>query len=176
MRVRAIIFFVLLLPMAGVSFAGSFTKPGWYRLEVFPALEIVSGPFANEKACRARIPADEDHVRRCVRLRKAGDEVDRAIDIFGDIVKAEPRNTQAMNLRGMLFQRKGQMDAAIAEFTKAIEANPDDYWGFVFRGDAYKKMGKRELAIADYREALARNPGDAALVQALRDKIKTLGG
>jgi tetratricopeptide (TPR) repeat protein len=165
----------LLFVSAASAPAGDFTRAGWYRLEVFPSLDIVSGPFASKKACLKTIPADEDHVHRCVSLSKRGDEIDRAIDIFGEALKENPGDASSMNYRGLLFERKGDTASAIREFTAAAKAVPDDYWAFIFRADVYAKTGQRELAIADYREALARNPGDERLVAILKDKLKALG-
>jgi tetratricopeptide (TPR) repeat protein len=154
--------------------AAEFTRAGWYRLEVLPSLSIDSERFASESACLASIAKGEDRVVRCVRLAKKGDEIDRAIDIFGAALKDNPGDASAMNYRGLLFEKKGDNASAIREFTAAIKAAPDDYWGFVFRADVRAKTGQKALAIADYREALARNPGDAGLVKILKEKVAAL--
>lgn len=172
---RALIVSVLLLTIAP-ALGAAFTRAGWYRLEVLPSLEIDSGHFESEAACRASIAKDEDRVVRCVRLLKKGDEIDRAIEIFGESLKENLRDASAMNYRGLLFEKKGDTASAVREFTAAIAAAPDDYWAFVFRGDIYAKTGQAALAIADYREALARNPGDEGLVKILKDKLAALGG
>lgn len=164
----------LLLIVAQPAFAAEFTRAGWYRLEVLPSLAIDSEQFASEQACTKSIAKNEDRVVRCVQLSKKGDEIDRAIDIFGATLKENPRDASAMNYRGLLFERKGDTASAIREFTAAIKAAPDDYWGFVFRADVYAKTGQSALAIADYREALARNPGNEGLVKILKDKLAAL--
>jgi tetratricopeptide (TPR) repeat protein len=157
------------------AFGAAFTQAGWYRIEVYPSLEILAGPLASEAACLKTISPKEDDVHRCVKLTKAGDEVDRAIEYFGDEAKTNPRNSTAMCLRGLLFQRKRDMEAARTEFERAMKANPDDFWPYVFRADLYNEMGKAELAIADYRQVLERNPGDASLVATLEEKLRKLG-
>ena len=167
---------VFALLWAATAQAGAFSTAGWYVLEVTPALEIVSGPYTNEKACTKGRPANDDRGLHCVELAKAGDEVDRAIDIFGEMVKQDPHHADAMNIRGLLYQRKGDMAAAQREFENAMKASPDDYWPYVFRGDLFNAMGKRELAIADYEQVLARNPGDQTLVDVMKDKIRELKG
>ena len=174
---RRLALVALLLVCAETAAAeATWTRAGWYRIEIFPALVIQSGPFSSAKACGATLPkGDENGVVRCAHLRKAGDEIDVALAFFADAIKANPRDAAAMNYRGLLFARRGQYDKAIAEHTAAIEANPDDYWGFVFRGNAYQKLGRKKEAEADFREALARNPGDEQTVAKLKESLKALG-
>ena len=82
----------LLLIAAQPAFAAAFTRAGWYRLEVLPSLAIDSQRFASEQICTQSIAKDEDRVVRCVHLAKKGDEIDRAIDIFGATLKENPRD------------------------------------------------------------------------------------
>ena len=167
---------ILVVALAGpVHAETSWTRSGWYRIEIFPALKLLGGPFVTAKACRKTLPKVEDDVVRCARLAKAGDEIDVALAFFEQAIKKNPRNASAMNYRGLLFSRRGETDKAIAEHTKAIEANPDDYWAFVFRGKIYQQLGKRRQAEADLREALARNPGDEQTVARLKAGLRELG-
>lgn len=167
---------ILVVALAGpVQAETSWTRPGWYRIEIFPALKLLGGPFATAKACRKTLPKVEDDVVRCARLAKAGDEIDVALAFFEQAIKENPRNASAMNYRGLLFARRGETDKAIAEHTKAIEANPDDYWAFVFRGKIYQQLGKRKEAEADFREALARNPGDTSTVEMIKNALREVG-
>jgi tetratricopeptide (TPR) repeat protein len=153
----------------------AWTRPGWYRIEIFPALRLLGGPFISAKACRKTLPKVEDDVVRCARLAKAGGEIDVALAFFEQAIKENPRDASAMNYRGLLFARRGETDKAIAEHTRAIKADPDDYWGFVFRGAAYQKLGKKKEAEADFREALARHPGDEQTVARLKAALRELG-
>lgn len=169
-------FGVVLLASAWTASAETaWTRAGWYRIEIFPSLLLLAGPFASEKACAATLPKVEDDVVRCGRLRKAGDEIDVALDFFAGEIKANPNDAAAMNHRGLLFARRGEYEKAIDEHTAAIKAAPDDYWGFVFRGVAYQKMGRKKEAEADFREALGRNPGDEQTVARLKASLKELG-
>lgn len=173
---RRFAFMALLLVCAGPATADTaWTRAGWYRIEIFPALAIQGGPFASAKACAKTLPKVEDDVVKCAHLKKAGDEIDVALAFFADEIKANPRDAAAMNYRGLLFARRGEYDKAIAEHTAAIKAAPDDYWGFVFRGTVYQKMGRKTEAEADFREALARNPGDEQTVAKLKAALKELG-
>jgi tetratricopeptide (TPR) repeat protein len=167
----------MLLVSAGAATAApvNWTEAGWYRLEIFPELALQAGPFASEKACAKTLAPDEQDVVQCARLKKAGDEIDVALDFFARAIKQNPRDATAMNYRGLLFARRGETDKAIAEHSAAIKADPDDYWGFVFRGTVYQKTGKAKEAEADYREALGRHPGDAGLVARLQAELRALG-
>ena len=170
-------FIALLLVCAGSAVAATaWTRAGWYRIEIFPALAIQAGPFVSAKACGKTLPkADDNGVVRCGRLKKAGDEVDVALAFFAVAIKENPRDAAAMNYRGLLFARRGEYDKAIAEHTAAIKAAPDDYWGFVFRGNVYQKLGRKKEAEADFREALGRHPGDEQTVAKLEAQLRELG-
>jgi tetratricopeptide (TPR) repeat protein len=166
---------IALVSTAAAAADGTWTRAGWYRIEIFPALRILAGPFAGPKSCAKTLPKVEDDIVRCARLAKAGAEIDVALAFFADAIKANPRDAAAMNYRGLLFARRGEHDKAIAEHTAAIKAAPDDYWAFVFRGKMYAKLGKKKEAEADFREALGRHPGDAATVTSLEQDLRALG-
>jgi tetratricopeptide (TPR) repeat protein len=164
-----------LLLAAPAAADATWTRAGWYRVEIFPSLRILAGPFAGPKSCAKTLPKVEDDIVRCARLAKAGAEIDVALAFFAEAIKANPRDATSMNYRGLLFARRGESDKAIAEHTAAIKANPDDYWAFVFRGKVYAKLGRKAEAEADFREALARNPGNAETVAMLHDELEALG-
>lgn len=169
--------------LAGLLFAASaaaaadaaWTRAGWYRIEIFPSLRLLAGPFAGPKSCAKTLPKVEDDVVRCAKLRRAGDEIDVALAFFATEIKENPRDAAAMNYRGLLFARRGEHDKAIAEHTAAIKAAPDDYWAFVFRAKVYATLGRKTEAEADLREALGRNPGDARTVAMLQQDLRALG-
>ena len=164
-----------LMLAASAAADATWKRPGWYRVEIFPSLRILAGPFAGPKSCRKTLPKVEDDVVRCAKLAKAGAEIDVALAFFADAIKANPRDATSMNYRGLLFARRGESDKAIAEHTAAIKANPDDYWAFVFRGKVYAKTGRKKEAEADFREALGRNPGNEATVAMIKDELRALG-
>ena len=174
--IRRFLVVVVFLACGGAAAADAvWTRAGWYRVEIFPALRLQAGPFAGQKACAKTLPKVEDDVVRCAKLAKAGDEIDVALAFFAAAIKANPRDASAMNHRGLLFARRSQNDKAIVEHTAAIEANPDDYWAFVFRGKIYAKLGRKAEAEADFREALGRHPGDLRTVAMIEDELKALG-
>ncbi|MEQ1867853.1 MAG: tetratricopeptide repeat protein [Alphaproteobacteria bacterium] len=173
---RRLAVFALLLVCAGPAAAdAAWTRAGWYRIEIFPALRLLEGPFAGEAACGKTLSESEQDVVQCAHLKKAGAEVDVALDFFAGAIKENPRDATAMNYRGLLFARREQYDRAIAEHTAAIKADPDDHWAFVFRGTVYEKMGRKDEAAEDYRSALGRNPGEAQLVSRLKAALTELG-
>ena len=167
----------LLLVCAAPALAGvTWTKKGWYRIEILPALRLAEGPFAAVNACRKTLPLPQDEVVvTCAQLRKAGDEVDVALDFFASAIRANPRDAVAMNHRGLLYAQRGVYDRAIDEHTAAIKAAPSDIWGYVFRGTLYQKIGQKKEAAADFRAALALNPRDQKLVAKLKAMLSELG-
>ncbi len=173
---RSLAFFALFAVCAAPAVGETiWTKDGWYRVGIFPALSLQGGPFVTEEICAKTLPKVEDGVVRCAHLTKAGEEVDVALAFFADAIKENPRDATAMNYRGILFARRGENDKAIAEHTAAIKADPDDYWAFVFRGEVYRKLGKKTEAEADFRSALGRNPGDTQTVARLKAALTALG-
>jgi Tfp pilus assembly protein PilF len=166
----------LLLVCAGPAAAdATWTRAGWYRIEILPALKLLEGPLAGRKACLKTLGEPKDSVVTCARLTKQGAEVDVALAFFADAIKADPKDAKAMNHRGLLFAQRGQYDRAIDEHTAAIKAAPDDLWAFVFRGTLYQKIGMEKEAEADFRSALALNPADRRLVEKLKATLREMG-
>lgn len=163
------------LMLAASAADAAWKRPGWYRVEIFPSLRILAGPFAGPKSCKKTLPKVEDDVVRCARLAKAGAEIDVALAFFADAIKENPRDATSMNYRGLLFARRDEYDKAIAEHNAAMKANPDDFWAFVFRGKVYAKQGKKKEAEADFRSALAYNPGNEQTVATINAELRALG-
>jgi tetratricopeptide (TPR) repeat protein len=173
-RIAIIALLLALVPWASAADA-TWKRPGWYRVEIFPSLRILAGPFAGPKSCKKTLPKVEDDIVRCARLAKAGAEIDVALAHFADAIKENPRDATAMNYRGLLYARRGEYDNAIAEHNAAMKANPDDFWAFVFRGKVYAKLGKKKEAEADFRRALAYNPGNEETIATINAELRALG-
>ncbi len=175
MRLFAVV--ALLFVCAGSALGdATWTRAGWYRIELLPALKLLEGPFASGKACGKTLPLPQDKtVATCARVRKQGAEVDVALDFFAAAIKENPRDIIAMNHRGLLFAQRGIYDRAIAEHTAAIEASPDDIWAYRFRGTVYLKIGMKKEAEADFRAALSKNPSDLRTVRELKATLRAMG-
>ncbi len=95
---------------------------------------------------------------------KKGDVIafDQAASYFSDVIRREPSNAWAYNLRGLVRERQGELDAAIEDFAQAIRHDAQLAAAYNNRGIAYDRRGDPKRAIADYNEAIRLDPGYAA--------------
>lgn len=89
-------------------------------------------------------------------------ESDAEIDLaFADAEKAialNPRNTTALNVRGIVKSLKNDEQGAIADYTRAIEIDPKAYKAYLNRAIGRTKLRDTEGAIADYTKAIQIEP------------------
>jgi tetratricopeptide (TPR) repeat protein len=75
------------------------------------------------------------------------------------VLDREPRNEQALDLRGLVHFHAGEWESAIADFTREMEVNPqlgrarlaDTHCN---RGMVHQREERTDLAIADYEKAI----------------------
>ena len=67
----------------------------------------------------------------------------------------------ALNNRGELYRRKGDLDHAIADFDTAIKIDSGFVNALLNRGGSYLQKGEYEPAIGDYSKIIALNPRTA---------------
>ncbi|HAV10241.1 MAG TPA: hypothetical protein DCX22_01295 [Dehalococcoidia bacterium] len=86
---------------------------------------------------------------------------DNAIAEYGEVLKINPKNTEALVNRGSSYTEKGEYDLAIADCTQAIEIDPENviaYYNrsiaYLRRGDLYKAQGNDAQAKADWELAI----------------------
>lgn len=82
----------------------------------------------------------------------------QAEQIYRDILKAQPRNADALNLLGVISCLSGRPDVAADLIAQAIEANPTQAGFYCNLGNAFNQQGKLDKAIAAYRRALQADP------------------
>lgn len=90
---------------------------------------------------------------RAVREHRAGNlaEADR---LYGSVLKKNPKDAEALNLRGVLAAQANRLDAGIDYISRALQLdgrNPVFHYNLAL---AYQAAGNRESAIASYRRAL----------------------
>ncbi|MBN2018922.1 MAG: tetratricopeptide repeat protein [Sedimentisphaerales bacterium] len=79
-----------------------------------------------------------------------------------ELIKKHPNDSDAYNLRGNYYSKKGDYDIAISDYTRAIVINPknaDIY--HCNRGLAYSHQGEYSEAISDFCRAIEIHPKDA---------------
>jgi serine/threonine protein kinase len=98
-------------------------------------------------------------------------EYEKALLIFNEIIRLDPKNSRAFFGRGDVFRLSGRYDPAIADYTVAIELESGRGEYYSARGDCWKNKNELKRAVTDYDCAIARQevPWAAAFVE--RGKI-----
>lgn len=86
---------------------------------------------------------------------------DKAISLFTEDIRLQPRNGAAYDNRGFAYLQKGDLDRAIADFTMPIHMRPDYPHPYSNRAHAYEKKGDYSRAIEDYTRAIQLDPNRA---------------
>ncbi len=90
------------------------------------------------------------------------DDIDGAIEAFGQAVLADPTRVGSFFSRGYQWTRKGDYRRAISDYSEAIRLNPRHALALIRRADAYERLGQFEQSLADYQAAQALFPNTAA--------------
>jgi tetratricopeptide (TPR) repeat protein len=81
-----------------------------------------------------------------------------AVAHFTALLRTNPTNTVALNLRGTAYQEKREFDPAIKDFCEAIRLQPNDSTAYYNRGNAYSAKGELDRAVDDYTQAIKIEP------------------
>ena len=87
--------------------------------------------------------------------------LDQAIDYFSKQIRANPRDTFALVMRGIVLSDSSEFDKAIADFSEAIRVDPKFVIAFIGRGSAWGAKAEFDKAIADATAAIALDRGDS---------------
>lgn len=77
---------------------------------------------------------------------------------LSEVIKTNPRDANALNLRGAAFGQIGEYERAQADFNAAIAASPQYYQAYANRALVYLRANWPEQALADYNQALSIEP------------------
>ena len=77
---------------------------------------------------------------------------------LNEVVRANPSDVNALNMRGTAFAKSRQYKLALADLSAAIDIDPAYYQAYANRALVYIQMHRFDLAKADYEEALRLNP------------------
>src|SRR5271166_6298499 len=83
---------------------------------------------------------------------------DQAIDFYTQEIAANPGNSAAWNLRGLIWNEKKDFDKAIADYNEAIRLDPTYAPAYNNRGNAWDDKKDYDKAIADFNEAIRLDP------------------
>lgn len=92
-------------------------------------------------------------LRRALDLHQAS-QLGDAERLYDQIIDTDPRNPDALHLRGVLAQHLGQSDVAEGFIRRALSVNPRFADAYYNLGIALEGQGKLEDAAAAYRESI----------------------
>jgi TonB family protein len=70
-----------------------------------------------------------------------------------EAVRLDPKNADALALRGSLYFKKDDFENALKDYTQAIRLEPDHENYYTMRAEVYRKLGKQSEAEADELKA-----------------------
>jgi len=104
----------------------------------------------------SRVWADVAHFRRWTGdLAAAVEAADRAVAL-------DPRNVEALTLRGELTRSQYGLAGAIPWFDRALEIDPDNVTALLERARTLGELGRMRDMLADSRRVLSLSPGHPA--------------
>ncbi|MGI9086339.1 MAG: tetratricopeptide repeat protein [Chthoniobacterales bacterium] len=84
-------------------------------------------------------------------------KLDLAITLFGEVIKANPKNAMSYNNRAVAYRQNKNYIAALADLNQAIQR--ESSWVFWYnRGVTFAESGDQPSAIADFTRALKAHP------------------
>ena len=89
-----------------------------------------------------------------VKHHKAG-QLDRAAQIYGQVLQADPTNAAALSCLGMIASHRGDHAAGAEWIRRAIRSHPNNAALHNNLGVVYRAMGRLAEAAASYRRAVA---------------------
>ena len=99
---------------------------------------------------------------RCWARAMLGQALDQALEDCNAALKKDPHSSEAIDSRGLVWLRLGDLDHAIADYEAAIKLQPKRAWSLYGLGLAELKKGQQEKGNQHLQEAIAVNPQIAA--------------
>jgi tetratricopeptide (TPR) repeat protein len=91
-------------------------------------------------------------------LSDCKDDLDQAISIYSEGIKALPKAAVLHHNRAVAFHRKTDFESAQADFLQAIRLDPRDPDNYLRRGHMWADMEEWDKAIADHTRAIGMKP------------------
>lgn len=104
--------------------------------------------------------------REAVRLHQAG-RIDQALALYRQILKADPRNADALHLSGLAMLQSGDAAGAVKSLERAVKARDDRAPYHLNLAEAYRLSGKPARALRHCERALALDPDNAGALNNL---------
>ena len=97
-------------------------------------------------------------VYRLAAEHRAAGRLDEAELLLGQLLKARPKEPQAIHLLGIIAQQRGRLSEAIEQVKRAVALAPEAALFHANLGEMYRLAGRLDLALAHGRRALALQP------------------
>ncbi|GEM_PF-621157 len=85
----------------------------------------------------------------------------KAIAIYTEVIKKDPRSVEAYNWRGMAYDDLGELDRALSDYNSAIRISKKYADVYNNRGEIYRKKKQYSKALEDYSKAVFLEDGFA---------------
>jgi tetratricopeptide (TPR) repeat protein len=105
----------------------------------------------------AELTAGQDSYRRA-RVEEAAQQYEKAIELYTQAVRLDPKNDLAFLHRGMADLHVGRLDQALADANESLAIQPNSAQAYWFRSSVYFSTKAYEPALADLKEATLRDP------------------
>ncbi|MFN3944280.1 MAG: tetratricopeptide repeat protein [Allosphingosinicella sp.] len=105
-------------------------------------------------------PGDSDIWTDFGRFRRHVGDLAGALEAADKAVAANPRNTEALVLRGELTRSQYGLQAAVEWFDRALEVDPGHVTALLERATTYGDLGRMRDMLADSRQALSLSPNN----------------
>jgi len=122
------------------------------------ALFLLLAPFASVVG---QTDPDTKTTLRSARELLLSRDFDKAQNLCTQVLKADPKNIEALALRAQTFVGARKPLDAVADFTRLIELEPMNANAVDARGGEYFKAGKIAESVADFDRFLAVRPVEA---------------
>lgn len=88
-------------------------------------------------------------------------QYDKALQMVGERIKQEPKNTDWWQLKGNIYSSRGEYELAITCYKKALEINPKDEVSWINIASALDKQGKYEEVLKIRDDFIRRKPDNS---------------
>jgi len=85
-------------------------------------------------------------------------ELNRAEECYRETLTADPENSDALHLLGVLALQQGRHDESIQRISGALELKPETAEYHNNLASAYRELGRHEEAVEHYRQAIRLKP------------------
>lgn len=103
------------------------------------------------------MPSSQPQLDRAIALHQAG-RLAEAEQLYCQVLQADPRNSDAMHMLGLLAHQVGRHDLAIERIRQAIAIQPSQPGYYNNLGEVFRVSGHPAEARASYEQALRLNP------------------